>query len=132
VALSPLATEPLLTLIVAALFGVEPLTSRKLGGVLVAMAGLAIALISVASAPEAAWSGDLLMVAAALCLAICNVWSKPLIRRSGPLTFIAMMVGCGTMFLIVVSWMHGGRIAAYQFNFEQWLAVSYLGIVGRH
>jgi drug/metabolite transporter (DMT)-like permease len=127
-----LATVPLQTLIVGALFGIEPLTSRKLCGVLVAMAGVAIALLSRsgAPAPEGAWSGDLLMIGAALCLSISSVWSKPFIRRSGPLQCTAMMMGSGALFLIVVSWMHGGFATAYQFNLEQWLAVFYLGIVG--
>lgn len=127
-----LATVPLQTLIVGALFGVESLTSRKLGGVLVAMAGVAIALLprSGAPAPEGAWSGDLLMIGAGLCLAISSVWSKPVIRRSGALQCTAMMMGSGASFLIAVSWLRGGFTAAYQFNFEQWLAVLYLGIVG--
>jgi drug/metabolite transporter (DMT)-like permease len=128
-----LATVPLQTLIVGAMFGVEPLTGRKLGGVLVAMAGVAIALLSGLSgapAPDGAWSGDLLMIGAGLCLAISNVWSKPFIRRSGPLQFTAMMMGSGALFLIVISWLHGGFNAAYLFSFEQWLAVLYLGIVG--
>jgi drug/metabolite transporter (DMT)-like permease len=126
-----LATAPLLTLIVGALFGVEPLTRRKLSGVLVAMAGVAVALLArLSGAPESAWRGDLLMIAAALCLALCSVWSKPFIRRSGPLQFTAMMMGSGALFLIVVTWINGGYITAYQFNVEQWLAVLYLGIVG--
>jgi drug/metabolite transporter (DMT)-like permease len=41
-----------------------------------------------------------------------------------------MMMATGALFLVVVSWLHGGFNAAYQFSFEQWLAVSYLGIVG--
>ena len=70
------------------------------------------------------------MIGAGLCLAISSVWSKPVIRRSGPLQCTAMMMGSGASFLIAVSWLHGGFTAAYQFNFEQWLAVLYLGIVG--
>jgi drug/metabolite transporter (DMT)-like permease len=128
-----LATVPLQTLIVGAMFGVEPLTSRKVSGVLVAMAGVAVALLSPLSgapAPEGAWSGDIVMIAAALCLAISNVWSKPFIRRSGPLQFTVLMMGSGSLFLTVSSWARGGFTAAHQFDMGQWLAVLYLGIVG--
>ena len=128
-----LATVPLQTLIVGALFGVEPLTGRKLTGVLVAMAGVAIALLSRLSgvlAPEAAWIGDLLMIGAALCMAFCNVWSKPLVRRSGPLQFTAMMMASGALFLVIVAWLNGGFHTASQFSVEQWLAVLYLGVIG--
>jgi drug/metabolite transporter (DMT)-like permease len=128
-----LATAPLQTLIVGAMFGVEALASRKLTGVLVAMVGVAIALLSrLSGAPglEGAWSGDLLMIAAAFCLAISNVWSKPFIRQSGPLQFTSIMMGSGSLFLIAISWARGGFAAAYQFDTAQWFAVLYLGIIG--
>src|ERR1700710_1401005 len=76
-----LSTLPLLTLAVGAGLGVEALTWRKSVGVLVAMLGVALALVSgFGSAPPGAWRGDLLMVAAALCMALYGVWSKPFIR----------------------------------------------------
>ncbi|HEY2248956.1 MAG TPA: DMT family transporter [Bradyrhizobium sp.] len=128
-----LATAPLQTLVVSAMFGVEALTSRKLAGVLVAMIGVAIALLSRlsgASGPEGAWSGDLLMIAAALCLAFSAVWSKPFIRRSGILQFTSIMMGSGSLFLIAISWARGGFAAVYQFDMGQWFAVLYLGIIG--
>lgn len=128
-----LATAPLLTLIVSAMCGAEALTGRKLVGVLVAMVGVAIALLArLSDGPETegAWSGDLLMIGAALCLAISNVWSKPLVRRSGPLQFTSVMMGSGSLVLIAISWARGGFSAAYQFDMSQWLAVLYLGIIG--
>jgi drug/metabolite transporter (DMT)-like permease len=79
-----LSTLPLLTMLVGAALGSEALTMRKTIGVLVAMSGVALALLSgLATAPDGAWRGDLLMVAAALCMALYSIWSKPLIRRSG-------------------------------------------------
>ena len=128
-----LATAPLLTLIVSAMFGAEALTGRKLVGVLVAMVGVAIALLARLSdgpGTQGAWSGDLLMIGAALCLAVSNVWSKPLVRRTGPLQFTSVMMGSGSLVLIAISWARGGFNAAHQFDMGQWSAVLYLGIVG--
>ena len=83
-----LSTLPLLTMAVGAALGVEALTWRKTIGVLIAMLGVAFALVSgFGAAPPGAWRGDLFMVAAALCMALYGVWSKPFIRRSGPITF---------------------------------------------
>jgi drug/metabolite transporter (DMT)-like permease len=71
------STLPLLSMVVGATLGVEPLTSRKTVGVIVAMLGVAIALVSGLSyAPVGAWRGDLLMVAAAFCFALYNVLSR--------------------------------------------------------
>src|SRR5437899_13019840 len=56
-----LSTLPLLTMVVGAAIGSEPLTARKSLGVLIAMLGVAIALLSgLASAPVGAWRGELL------------------------------------------------------------------------
>ena len=55
-----LSTLPLLTMVVAAVFNVEPLTRRKALGVFIAMTGVALALLTgFAEAPADAWRGDL-------------------------------------------------------------------------
>ncbi|SKA34896.1 Threonine/homoserine efflux transporter RhtA [Enhydrobacter aerosaccus] len=126
-----LSTLPLLTMAVGAGLKVEPLTGRKTAGVLIAMAGVAVALLSgLATAPVGAWRGDLLMVGAALCMALYNVWSKPFIRRSGPLHFTTMGMGVGALCLAVVSAIRGGFAAVGAFDGAQWLAIAYLGIFG--
>src|SRR5262249_27714324 len=49
-------------------------------GVVIAMAGAAVALVSgLADAPTGAWRGDLIMIAATLVMALYNVWSRPFI-----------------------------------------------------
>jgi drug/metabolite transporter (DMT)-like permease len=125
------STLPLLSMLVGAILGVEPLTSRKSVGVIVAMAGVAIALVSGLSyAPADAWRGDLLMVAAAFCFALYNVLSRVYIRRSGPIPFTTMAMGIGAVCLIIVAWARGGFAAAASFGLPQWLALLYLGAFG--
>ena len=78
-----MSTQPLLTMVIGAVLGVERLTLRKSLGVLMAIGGTAGALVTgLATAPSGAWRGDLIMIAAALCYALYNVWSRPFIWHS--------------------------------------------------
>ena len=126
-----LSTLPLLTMVVGAALGSEALTARKSLGVVIAMLGVAIALLSgLTSAPAGAWRGDLLMVGAALCMAVYSIWSKPFIARSGPIPFTTMAMGVGAACLIVMSCWRGSFAPVADFGIPQWLAVTYLGAFG--
>jgi drug/metabolite transporter (DMT)-like permease len=126
-----LSTLPLLTMLVGAALGSEALTMRKTIGVLVAMLGVALALLSgLTLAPDGAWRGDLLMVAAALCMALYSIWSKPLIARSGPIPFTAMAMGIGALCLIALSSWRGSFAPVASFGLPQWSAAFYLGAFG--
>jgi drug/metabolite transporter (DMT)-like permease len=126
-----LSSLPLLTMLVGAGLGIEAITPRKTLGVLIAMTGVALALLSgLSSAPIGAWRGDLLMICAALCMAFYTIWSRPLIRRSGPIRFTAMAMGVGAVCLIVASAVDGGLAPVATFTGGQLLAVAYLGIIG--
>jgi drug/metabolite transporter (DMT)-like permease len=126
-----LSTLPLLTMLVGAILGIEPIAARKTLGVFIAMAGVALALLSgLSTAPQGAWRGDLLMVCAALCMALYTLWSRPLIARSGPIRFTAMAMGVGAVCLILVSVLEGGLARAGAFGAGQWLATAYLGLIG--
>jgi drug/metabolite transporter (DMT)-like permease len=126
-----LSTLPLLTMVVAAALGVEPLTVRKTAGVIIATSGVAVALLSsLPSAPSGAWRGDALMVGAAFCMALYSAWSKPFIARSGPIPFTIMGMSVGALFLITVSAIRGSFEPVADFGTPQWLAVIYLGLFG--
>jgi len=126
-----LSTLPLLTMMVGAALGVEPLTMRKTAGVFIATMGVAVALLSsLASAPAGAWRGDALMVCAAFCMALYSVWSKPYIQRSGPIPFTTMAMSVGALFLVTVSAISGSFEPVAAFGPPQWLAVIYLGLFG--
>jgi drug/metabolite transporter (DMT)-like permease len=126
-----LSTLPLLTMAVGAALGVEALTWRKTIGVLIAMLGVAFALVSgFGAAPPGAWRGDLFMVAAALCMALYGVWSKPFIRRSGPIPFTIVAMGVGAACLIAIAWARGSFAAVASFGAPQWSAALYLGTFG--
>ncbi|RDJ24292.1 DMT family transporter [Bosea caraganae] len=126
-----LSTLPLLTMLAAALLRVEMLTPRKSLGVGIAMAGVALALLTgLATAPAGAWRGDLLMVGAALCMALYSVWSRPFIKRSGPVTFTTMGMAVGALGLIAISAASGGLQRLSAAGTAQWLAFAYVGLAG--
>ena len=124
-----LSTLPLLTMLTGAALGAEALSLRKSAGVVIAVGGVAVALLSgLSHAPPAAWIGDLLMVGAAFCMALYNVWSRPFIARSGPLAFTTLAMGMGALCLGLIAAGLGGFAAVAAFTAPQWLAVAYLGL----
>ncbi|MCC8941831.1 DMT family transporter [Bradyrhizobium sp. Arg68] len=126
-----LSTLPLLTMLVGAALGVEPLTARKTTGVLVTIFGVAMALLTgLAAAPPGAWRGDLLMVAAALCMALYSIWSRPYIRRSGPIPFTTLAMAAGGAVLIIGSLLRGSFTPVADFGAAQWFGAIYLGAFG--
>jgi drug/metabolite transporter (DMT)-like permease len=125
-----LSTLPLLTMVIAALLGIEALSARKAAGVAIAVGGVAIALPSgLAGAPAGAWRGDLIMAGGALCMALYSVWSRPFIVRSSALCFVTAGMGTGAACLAVIAWLRGGFGAALEFGAPQWAAVASLGIL---
>jgi drug/metabolite transporter (DMT)-like permease len=126
-----LSTLPLLTMAAGAALGSEPLTARKAAGVIVAVIGVSLALVTgLNAAPSGAWRGDLLMIAAALCMAFYSIWSRPFIHRAGPLTFTAVSMGTGGVCLVLLSLCHGSFAPAAGFEEPQWFAAAYLGAFG--
>ncbi len=125
-----LSTLPLLTMLVAAVLRVEPPTMRKIAGVLIAMAGVAVALgTSLATAPKGAWRGDLIMVAAAFCMALYSVWSRPFLSRTAPIPFVAFGMGVGAVCLSILAALNGGLAHLATLSAPQWIASGYLAIV---
>jgi drug/metabolite transporter (DMT)-like permease len=126
-----LATLPLHTMVVGALLGIEPLTTRKSLGVGIAVLGVAAALASgLAAAPAGAWRGELIMTGAVFCMAFYNVWSRPFIQRSSALGFLTVGMGAGAAVLIAVGALTGSVAGLSHLNTPQWIAGIYLGIGG--
>jgi drug/metabolite transporter (DMT)-like permease len=126
-----LSTMPLITMLVAAALGIERITARKTLGVLLAMAGVFLALmLGLSNTPEGAWRGELVMLAATFCMSLYNVWSRPYIERADPLAFVTGGMGTAAFCLLVWALLIHGFDAAPHFDAAQWLAVGYLGVVG--
>jgi drug/metabolite transporter (DMT)-like permease len=126
-----LSTMPVVTMLVGAALGVEKLTLRKTAGVLIAMAGVLVALaFGLSGAPAGAWRGELIMLTATCCMSFYNVWSRPFIARSDPLAFLTAGMGAAAVCLLVWALAIHGFDAVSQFGVPQWIAIAYLGIIG--
>lgn len=126
-----LSTMPLMTMLVGAALGVEKLTLRKTAGVLIAMAGVLLALVfGLSGAPVGAWRGELVMFAATFCMSLYNVWSRSFIARSDPLAFLTAGMGAAALCLLIWALAIHGFEAAAHFGPPQWLAIAYLGVIG--
>ena len=126
-----LSTLPLLTMLAAAALGAEPLTARKTAGVLIAVAGVGVALAAgLGEAPPGAWRGDLIMLAGTITMALYNVWSRPLIARSSALGFVTAGMGFGAALVAALASVRGGFAVLPNFSAAQLAAVLYLGAGG--
>jgi len=124
-----LATAPIQTLIVAATFGRETMTFRRVVSVAIAFVGIAIVF-----GPEALnvtssnyFVGDTLMLLGVFCAAVYSVFSRPTLLKHGPIfvTALAMMFGALTLFLISLS--STGFKGFPNFSPNAWGAVLFLG-----
>ena len=126
-----LSTLPLITMVIAALLGVEALSTRKTAGVLVAMLGVTVALASgLRGAPAYAWRGDLIMGAAVVCAALYNVFSRSYINRSSPLGFVTAGMAVGGGILVGFAVLSGGIAQIARFHVGQTWAALYLAAGG--
>jgi drug/metabolite transporter (DMT)-like permease len=126
-----LSTMPLMTMLVGAVFGTESLTLRKTAGVLISMCGVLVALmLGLSGAPASAWRGESIMLAATFCISLYNVWSRPFIARSSPFAFLTAGMGAAAICLLLWAILIGGFDALADFKLPQWLAISYLGVIG--
>jgi drug/metabolite transporter (DMT)-like permease len=127
-----LATIPVQTLIVAAIFGRERLSGRKLISV-----GLALAGIAVVFGPEAYAGkvnsyliGDGLMLLGAFSAAVYSAFSRPVFSAYGPMFVTAAGMICGLLALAPLAVAHGAVRAWPHFSAEGWASVVFLGTVG--
>lgn len=126
-----LSILPLMTMLVASALRVESLTRRKSAGVLIAIGGIAVALLTgLGDAPQGAWRGDAIMIGGTLCMALYSIWSRPYVARSSPLGFVTAGMGFGSFILCMFALAGGGLESAGDFNARQWIAVVCLGVFG--
>ncbi|WP_298724462.1 DMT family transporter [uncultured Ferrovibrio sp.] len=124
------ACFPLLTMIVAALLGRESLTWAKTAGVLLTIAGVALALgekvFAAASADH--WIGEAAVLLAALCGAVCSVLYRPYLQRypTLPVGAFAMLASVG--FLALLAAYEGAFTTWSGYSAPGWAAVIFIGI----
>jgi drug/metabolite transporter (DMT)-like permease len=126
------ATIPIQTLILAALFGREKMTGRKLLSVALAFIGIAIVFGTAAFGGESSSYifGDGLMLLGAFSAAIYSVFGRPLFGKHGPMFVMALAVVFGLLALLVLAITSGAMTGLPHFDAKGWIAVILLGTVG--
>jgi drug/metabolite transporter (DMT)-like permease len=118
-------------MLVASALRVAHLTRRKSVGVLIAIGGVAVALITgLKDAPQGAWRGDAIVIAATLCFALYSIWSRPFIARSSPLGIVTAGMGSGSFVVCLFALAGGGFASTSGFGAGQWAAIVYLAVFG--
>lgn len=127
-----IATIPVQTLIVAAIFGRERLNGRKLISVALAFAGIAIVFGPEAYGGEVSnyLIGDGLMLLGAFSAAIYSAFSRPVFSAYGPMFVTAIGMVFGLLALAPLAAAKGALGGWPHFSGEGWVALVYLGTVG--
>jgi drug/metabolite transporter (DMT)-like permease len=127
-----LACTPAVTLVLAALWGSESLSTRKCSGVLLAILGAAIAIGETAILREStSWFGQVLMVLATLSGAVYAVFSKPYLGKYPPVVVTAIAMGAGAGALLTI-WLASDfpTTGLPDLNSAGWLVILYIGAIG--
>lgn len=125
------AVFPLLTMVLAAALGHERLTGPKTAGVLLTIAGVALALGEKLLAPgrnEGEWLGALAVFGSALVGAVCSVLYRPYLRKYPTLAVSALAMLASVLFLAVLSAAEGVRAAIAGITLGGWGAVVFIGV----
>jgi drug/metabolite transporter (DMT)-like permease len=127
-----LATIPIQTLLVAAAFGRERLTSSKMAGVALAFCGILIAFGTAAfgHGNTGSLKGDGLMLLGVFCAAVYSVFGRATLMKHGALFVTALgMTFAVAALLPVIAIGHGG-LALPTLTTKGWVAVIFLGSIG--
>jgi hypothetical protein len=122
-----IATIPIQTLIVAAIFDREKLTRRNLLSVALGFAGIAIVFGPEAYRGEVSshWLGDGLMLLGGLSAAIYSVFGRPMFGKYGSMFVIVLAVVFGLLTLTLLA-----AASWPTFSRNGWIAVIFLGTLG--
>lgn len=125
------STFPLITMLLAAALGHERLTLAKSAGVLLTIAGVAVALGDKAierGSAGSAWIGEAAVFVSAFCGALCSVLYRPYLRRypALPVGALAMLGSVGALALLAVG--EGFYTDFPRFSGEGWIAVVFIGV----
>ena len=122
------ATFPLLTMLVAALLGREGLSWAKSVGVVLTIAGVALALADRLDGAPPDRGGEAIVLLAALCGAVCTVLYRPYVARYSALAVGAMAMLASVAFLAVLAAGEAPAAALPRLGWGAWAAILFIGL----
>ena len=120
---------PLLTLLLSGALGRESASWPLVLGVLLSIAGVAMALApKLAGAAPGHWWGELAVLAAACTGALCSVLYRPYLQRYPTLPVSAFAMLASVLFLAVIAMGEHWTARVAGFSAQAWAAVAFIGV----
>lgn len=120
---------PLLTLLLSAALGRERVTLSLVSGVLISIAGVALALApKLAAAQSTHWWGELAVAAAACTGALCSVLYRPYLQRYPTVPVSAFAMLASVLFLALLALREDWPARIGTFGVQAWAAVAFIGV----
>ena len=121
---------PLLTMLLAAALGREPMTARKTIGIFVTMAGVGLALGEkvVSGGQGNGFVGEIAVFGAALSGAVCSVLYRPYLHRYPALPVSGFAMLSSVVFLALLGFLRGGITAPTAVSGRGLAAVVFIGL----
>ncbi len=123
-----ISLSPIFVLAIAAAAKQERLTVAKVGGVLLAAAGVVILESSGKGTIVATPLGDFLALLGTLAFAVYTVASKDLASRYGSIPINMLAYGVGSLTLIPVAWIYREQFRLFEMSANAWWCVTYMAV----
>jgi drug/metabolite transporter (DMT)-like permease len=118
---------PIVTMIFSAIFIKEPITLKKVVGVLIGCSGALILIMSSnSSSSNSSWVGNLICFVSCLSYGLYLTAFKPLIQRNHPITLMKWMFLFGTILSTPFTFSHLYSIEYSQITWEVTLKITYV------
>jgi len=122
---------PITVLLLASAGGLERFTAGKLGGMAVALSGVALLKTlepHARNAPAASLAGDLLIFAGGVAFALFTVFGKPVTKRHSAITVNAIAYVAGAMVMAPVAAWQSARFPMASISLGAWAALLFMAL----
>lgn len=125
-------SQPVITLILGSILGIEKTSLLKIIAIFVAITGITVTLSdNIGGLAPNALKGDFLMFLAAFCNSLYVLNAGRLIKKYGAFTFTAWPMFIGSSMMMILAFFFGNPLGgSLSFDATQWLALLILAIPG--
>jgi drug/metabolite transporter (DMT)-like permease len=122
------ALAPLFVLLGATAIGLERITPRKLGGMLVAAGGIAVLQLGRRESSGSTFAGDLIMIASQVVFAAFTVFGKRVVGTFGTITVNAFAFMSGALLVLPFTIWSMSRLDLARVSSSAWLGILYMAL----
>jgi len=125
-----MTSNPILVLLISAIFLKYKITLRKSIGIVIGISGALIVILSKGkiSFAEDSFKGDLLIATNGLMYAIYLAWINPLMKKYDPITVMRWMFIFGSVFIVLFGGQKALNAEYHTFSAGTWAAIGFVVI----